>query len=108
VFSSSDGGLNWDRGTPQCHDGDRPWLAGGKPNDVFMSTDVQEPDQGSGSGHEVFQSTDGGNTCSSTGTLASGKLANGNNWTGVGKLYNTPSREKVIAPKVTRDAKHSA
>ena len=28
--------------TPQCHDGDRPWLAGGKANEVFMSTDTEE------------------------------------------------------------------
>src|SRR4051812_46422503 len=28
LFSSPDGGLTWDRGTLQCHEGDRPWLAG--------------------------------------------------------------------------------
>ena len=28
LFSSNDGGVTWDRGTAQCHDGDRPWLAG--------------------------------------------------------------------------------
>src|ERR1043166_4579684 len=29
VFSSQDGGQTWDKGTGYCHDGDRPWLAGG-------------------------------------------------------------------------------
>src|SRR5213592_3172730 len=29
LFSSIDGGRTWDRGTGYCHDGDRPWLAGG-------------------------------------------------------------------------------
>src|SRR5438067_11274687 len=42
LFSSADGGRTWDRGTPQCHDGDRPWLAGGKANAVFMGTDPAE------------------------------------------------------------------
>ena len=31
LFSTNDGGFNWDRGTIQCNDGDRPWLAGGEP-----------------------------------------------------------------------------
>ncbi len=30
LFSSQDGGRTWPTGTPQCHEGDRPWLAGGK------------------------------------------------------------------------------
>src|SRR5436190_10750426 len=25
LFSTRDGGVNWDHGTAQCHDGDRPW-----------------------------------------------------------------------------------
>src|SRR4051812_6502546 len=27
LFSSNDGGLTWDKGNADCHDGDRPWLA---------------------------------------------------------------------------------
>src|SRR5438270_2057738 len=30
LFSSQDGGKTWPTGTPQCHAGDRPGLAGGK------------------------------------------------------------------------------
>src|SRR3954447_19062610 len=42
VFSSQDGGKNWDRGNPNCHNGDRPWLARGKPNEVFLATNTAE------------------------------------------------------------------
>src|SRR5256886_6180062 len=42
VFSSVDGGRTWDRGTPQCHDGDRPWLAGGPAHEKFMGADPAE------------------------------------------------------------------
>jgi hypothetical protein len=103
VFSSNDGGFSWDRGTPQCHDGDRPWLAGGKKDEVFMGTNAQEPDQGSGSGHQVFQSTDGGNTCPLTGIPASGTLPTGD-WTGVGKLYYSRVSDRVVEPMLTHDA----
>src|SRR5438128_416716 len=47
---------------PAGPDGDRPWLAGGKRNEVFMATDPVEDVLS----HAVFQSTDGGNTCSAT------------------------------------------
>ena len=40
LFSSADGGKTWDKGTVQCHDGDRPWLAGGRSGQVFMATDT--------------------------------------------------------------------
>jgi hypothetical protein len=56
LFSSGDGGLNWDRGTPQCHDGDRPWLAGAKRDQVYLANEPAE------SSHTIFESTDGGNT----------------------------------------------
>src|SRR3954463_2104369 len=68
LFSSADGGKTWDRGTPQCHDGDRPWLAGGKKDEVFLATNLQEP----GGGHQVFDSIDGGNSCPSSGISDSG------------------------------------
>jgi hypothetical protein len=63
VFASSDGGKTWPVGTPQCHDGDRPWLAGGKAGEVFMSTDTVE------GGHSIFRGTISGGslTCSSNG-----------------------------------------
>src|SRR5689334_7718822 len=61
LFSSADGGLTWDKGTPQCHDGDRPWLAGGVRDQVFLATNTNT------GGHEIFTLNDGGNTCSSSG-----------------------------------------
>src|SRR4051794_27196008 len=63
IFSSQDGGKNWDRGNPNCHNGDRPWLAGGRANEVFLATNTLENTLS----HMVFQSTDGGNTCSTQG-----------------------------------------
>src|SRR5438067_6196443 len=84
LFSSIDGGKTWDRGTAQCHDGDRPWLAGAKANQVYLATDTVE---GSGSGHQVFVSNDGGNSCSASGIADNGPLADGGSFSGFGKLY---------------------
>ena len=85
LFSSVDGGKTWDRGTAFCHDGDRPWLAGGKANQVFMGTNAVEGT--SSTGHEVFVSNDGGNSCSATGIDGTGSLSDGGSFTGDGKLY---------------------
>ena len=95
LFSSRDGGKTWDRGTPNCHNGDRPWLAGGKPNEVFMATNTAE----STLSHRIFHSTDGGNTCSLTsvpdqGTTSDGKL----DYTGNGKLYYSHRSQRLIEP----------
>jgi hypothetical protein len=71
LYSSPDGGKTWDKGTPQCHQGDRPWLAAGPPNTVWLATD---PTNGS---HSIFMSTDGGASCSQTGiadSIGNGKL----------------------------------
>ncbi len=95
VFSSGDGGKTFDEGTPQCHDGDRPWLAGGKANEVFMSTDTEE---GTPS-HQMFQSTDGGQTCSSTGIPDGGTL-NGVSYSGFGKLYMDNTLNRIAEPEV--------
>src|SRR6266571_2780838 len=97
LFSSHDGGLTWDKGNADCHDGDRPWLAGGKAEQVFMGTDTLE---GSGSGHQVFVSNDGGTTCSSTGTDDSGSLADGGSWTAFGKLYYDQLNGSVVEPAI--------
>jgi hypothetical protein len=86
LFSSADGGKTWDHGTPQCHDGDRPWLAGGKKDEVFMATNA------SGIGHQIFTSTDGGETCSSTG------IPDRN---GDGKLLYDRTRDMLVEPVVS-------
>jgi hypothetical protein len=93
LFSSTDGGKTWPTGTINCHDGDRPWLAGGsKPNEVWLATDTVEGTLS----HQIFQSTDGGASCGATGIPDAGTipktspLAGGEDFTGYGKLrYST-------------------
>ena len=97
LFSSIDGGQTWDQGNADCHDGDRPWLAGGNANQVFMGTDTVE---GSGSGHQVFVSNDGGQTCSATGIPDNGSLADGGSWTAFGKLYYDRLANTVVEPAI--------
>ena len=100
VFSSADGGVSWDRGTAQCHDGDRPWLAGGRANEVFMGTDPVED----ALNHRVFVSTDGGTTCSATGIPDFGTTADGGSYTGFGKLFFDQARARLAEPTVYNDA----
>jgi hypothetical protein len=95
LFSSQDGGKTWDKGTAQCHDGDRPWLAGAKVDQAFLATDTLE---GSGSGHTIFETTDGGNTCGLTGTVDNGAYSGGGNYTGFGKLYYDHNNGKIVEP----------
>jgi hypothetical protein len=98
LFSSNDGGQTWDKGTAYCHNGDRPWLAGGLADQVFMGTNTLEG-EGS-SGHQVFVSTDGGNTCSATGIPGTGSLADGGSWTGNGKLYYDRRTGTLVEPVI--------
>ena len=94
LFSTNDGGYNWDRGTIQCHDGDRPWLAGGKKDEVFLATNTLEGTLS----HQIFQSTDGGNTCESSGVPDAGDFPDGADFTGYGKLYYDHHNGKLIEP----------
>ena len=55
VFSSSDDGQSWPRGNPIAASGDRPWLTGAEPDEVFLF--VRSPRQ-------LWRSTDGGSTFS--------------------------------------------
>jgi hypothetical protein len=88
LFSSGDGGKTWDRGTLQCHEGDRPWLAGGKADEVFLATNSATED------HVIMQSTDGGTSCSTTIPGASGQ----------GKLYYDPRRDSLVEPALQGNA----
>lgn len=92
VYSSLDGGKTWPNGTVQCHEGDRPWLAGGKAGEVFMTTDTEE------SGHTLFYSSDHANTCSNFGIPDSGTLANKDQWSGFGKGIYDPFDGSFIEP----------
>jgi hypothetical protein len=94
LFSSADGGKTWDRGTPECHDGDRPWLAGGKKDEVFMATNTG----GGQLAHQIFQSTDGGQTCSTSGITGEGDLPDGRSFVGNGKLYYVRSVDRLVEP----------
>jgi hypothetical protein len=95
LFSSVDGGTNWDRGTPYCHNGDRPWLAGGAADQVFMNTDTLE---GDASGQQIFESDDGGQTCSTTGISGVGQTADGASFSGDGKLYYVKKTKGFVVP----------
>src|SRR6202007_102947 len=92
LFSSSDGGKTWTTGTVQCHNGDRPWLAGGHSNEVFLATDSED------SGHTIYRSTDAGATCSSSGITDEG-----NDYAGDGKIFYDHKRGNLVEPIVYRD-----
>jgi hypothetical protein len=81
LFSSPDGGRTWDRGTVNCHDGDRPWLAGGPKDTVWLATD---PNSGP---HSVYESTDGGSSCNQNGVADPG---------GYGKLMYDTGANKAL------------
>jgi hypothetical protein len=98
LFSSTDGGKTWTQGTVQCHDGDRPWLAGGGANEVFMGTDTVEGTLS----HQTFRSADGGQTCSAAGIPDAGSTPDGGSYTGFGKLAYRQG--KLIEPVVYADA----
>jgi hypothetical protein len=91
VFSSNDGGRTWDRGTLNCHEGDRPWLAGGHRNEVFLATDPTY----SANGHTIYRSTDGANSCGSFGI---GDYGPG--FTGYGKLFYDHVDGSLVEPVI--------
>jgi hypothetical protein len=91
LFSSADGGKRWDKGTPNCYGGDRPWLAGARPEEVFLATNTNED------GHQVFRSTDGGNTCSATGVPDDGNVGDWS-YTGNGKLLYDAVNDQLVEP----------
>lgn len=91
LFSSADGGRTWDRGTVQCHEGDRPWLAGAHKNEVFLATDPTY----SANGHTIYRSTDGGASCGSFGI---GDYGPG--FSGFGKLYYDHTHGSLVEPVI--------
>lgn len=92
LFSSSDGGLTWDKGNANCHDGDRPWLAGAKADEVFMAAD------GNTSGHVVVRSGDGGDSCESDEVPDNSDTRHG-----YGKLYYDHNTEQLMEPELYFD-----
>ena len=91
LFSSRDGGHTWDRGTINCHEGDRPWLAGAHKNEVFLAND---PTYSTG-GHTIWRSTNGGNSC---GDFGIGDYGTG--YGGYGKLYYNRANGSLVEPVI--------
>ena len=92
VFSSQDGGKTWPHGTTNCHNGDRPWLAGGGvAGELFMTTDTLE------NGHELFHSTNYADSCSANGIIDNGAF-NGGTYSGFGKLVYDSFDGSLIEP----------
>lgn len=98
IFSTADGGLTWDKGTAQCHEGDRPWLAGGKSDEAWLASNTSQD------GQRIFHTTDGGNTCSPTGVPDHGDWGEGGSYTGYGKLYFDHQRRMLVEPALFSDA----
>jgi hypothetical protein len=92
LFSSTDGGQSWTQGTVNCSEGDRPWLAGAKPDEVFLATNVTV------GGHQVFRSTDGGQSCPVNGIPDSGDDSAGDHYDGNGKLIYDRGRDALAEP----------
>src|SRR3954451_11688486 len=91
LFSSSDGGRTWTQGTVNCSEGDRPWLAGARRNEVFLATNTTR------AGHQVFRSTDGGQSCPVNGIPDSGDQG-GHHYDGNGKLLFDHGRDALAEP----------
>jgi hypothetical protein len=92
LFSSTDGGRSWTQGTVNCSEGDRPWLAGGKRDEVFLATNTTR------SGHQVFRSTDGGQSCPVNGIPDTGDDSSGHHYDGNGKLLYDRKRDALAEP----------
>lgn len=97
LFSSQNGGKTWLTGTFNCHEGDRPWLAGGRDNEVFLSTDTEE------AGHEIFHSVNAGASCQSkaigdSGTVPKGHRFAGWSYEGQGKMFYDRRRGSLLEP----------
>jgi hypothetical protein len=99
VFASSDGGKTWPHGTTNCHQGDRPWLAGGQAGEVFMATD----DQISGD-HRIYYSNNidagCGDPINPGGIPDNGTLPDTTTWSGFGKLAYDRFDGSLVEPAV--------
>ena len=91
IFSSADGGETWDKGNPECRPGDRPWLAAADKDHAFLATNAI--DEGGALNHRIFETKDGGTTCSATGIPNQGSGYSGN-----GKLLYDHASKMLIEP----------
>jgi hypothetical protein len=75
----------------QCHEGDRPWLAGGpKKGTVFLADNSEQYD------HIIVRSTDSGASCSST--HATGSVGG---WTGFGKILYDRDNDTIYEAAIS-------
>lgn len=91
LFSSGDGGETFDKGNPECRPGDRPWLAAAEKDHAFLATNAI--DEGGVLNHRIFETKDGGTTCSRTGIPNKGAGYAGN-----GKLLYDHASKQLIEP----------
>jgi hypothetical protein len=91
LVSSPDGGKTWPTGTVQCHEGDRPWLAGGpRLGSVFLADNSEQH------GHIIVRSTDSGASCSSD--YATGSVGA---WTGYGKILYDAGNDTIYEAAIS-------
>jgi hypothetical protein len=94
LVSSPDGGKTWPTGTAQCHEGDRPWLAGGpKKGTVFLADNSEQY------GHIIVRSTNSGASCSTD--HATGET---HGWVGYGKILYDRSNDTIYEAAVNGSA----
>lgn len=92
LFGSSDGGHNW-VGTTNCHEGDRPWLAGGRAGEVYLATDAATgPGNSLNGGHVIFRGVFAGGALSCPNQPVFGGVQDfgayrGGTFSGFNKLY---------------------
>ncbi|HXA28868.1 MAG TPA: sialidase family protein [Candidatus Angelobacter sp.] len=99
LFSSMDGGKTWPNGTAQCHAGDRPWLAGGVPGEVFLTTDDEQM------GHILLHSSSFGSACDSTVLADNGSFgSSGGTYSGFGKGVYDKTDGSFIEPAQFKDS----
>lgn len=97
IFSTIDGGVTWDKGTTQCHDGDRPWLAAAEADHAFLATNT---DGGQGT-HRIYETKDGGNTCNGLPVPGGAEVpgeAGVSDPGGNGKLFWNPVQKELVEP----------
>jgi hypothetical protein len=69
---------------------------------VFLASDALEESL-QGSGHTIFESKDGGQTCGLNGIPDYGSTADGGSYTGYGKLYWNPRLHGLVEPVLYTD-----
>lgn len=94
LFSTADAGATW-TGTPDCHEGDRPFLAAGRAGQAFLVTGSDTE------GQVLTASLDGGASCQTTSVAAAGSATDPSTWQGAGKPVYDPAGDALLLGSVT-------